>query len=68
MFKRSIRFTVSLLLLTAMVVFCSCTSPAVEPDEKSIKTLEDLAQHSGILHFREYMLIPISFLKQSYGV
>ncbi len=54
MFKRSIRFTVSLLLLTAMVVFCSCTSPAVEPDEKSIKTLEDLAQHSGILHFQEY--------------
>ena len=54
MFKRSIRFTVSLLLLTAMVVFCSCTSPAVEPDEKSIKTLKDLAQHSDILHFQEH--------------
>ena len=45
MFMRSRRFTVSLLLLTAMVVFCSCTSPAIEPDEKSIKTLKDLAQH-----------------------
>ena len=54
MFIRSIRFTVSLLLLTAMIVFCSCTSPAIEPDEKSIKTLKDLAQHSDILHFQEH--------------
>ena len=54
MFIRSIRFTVSLLLLTAMIVFCSCTSPAVEPDEKSIKTLEEIAEHSDILHFQEH--------------
>ena len=54
MFMRSRRFTVSLLLLTAMIVFCSCTSPAVEPDEKSIKTLEEIAEHSDILHFQEH--------------
>ncbi len=45
MFMLSRKFTVSLLLLTAMIVFCSCTSPAIEPDEKSIKALKDLAQH-----------------------
>ncbi len=54
MFKRSIRFTILLLLLTTIVVFCSCTSPAVEPDEKSIKTLEEIAEHSDILHFSEH--------------
>ena len=43
MFKRSRRFTVSLLLLTAMIVFCSCTSPAVEPDDHAKIPFQDIA-------------------------
>ena len=43
MFKQSIRFTVSLLLLTAMVVFCSCTSPAIEPDDHAKIPFQDIA-------------------------
>ena len=54
MFMRIMRITVSLLLSTAMIVFCSCTSPDVEPDEKGIETLEEIAEHSDTLHFQEH--------------
>ena len=52
MFKRITRFTVSLLLLTAMVVFCSCTSPAVEPDDHA-KIL------SGYSNFKRVNFLPV---------
>ena len=43
MFKRSIRFTILLLLLTTIVVFCSCTSPAIEPDDHAKIPFQDIA-------------------------